>query len=249
MASTPAVALSPLEEERFGVRTARAAHVTAAGLPEVLEFCRAHRVELLIARCTADDLAAAQALEARGGLLTDTLIYYVRDLEKNPPAPPAPSGAGSVRPVRAGEEESVAHVAAEAFRGYTGHYHADPRLDRTRCDEAYISWTRRSCLSREVAGEVLVHEIEGEIAAFATLRMNSTSEGEGVLFGVAPHAQGRGIYRLLVLGGLDWCRDRGARRMVVSTQLTNLAVQKVWVRAGFEPSGANYTFHLWLDRQ
>jgi hypothetical protein len=34
-------------------------------------------------------------------------------------------------------------------------------------------------------------------------------------------------------------------RMVVSTQITNLAVQKVWVRQGFELTGSYYTFHLW----
>ena len=35
--------------------------------------------------------------------------------------------------------------------------------------------------------------------------------------------------------------------MVLSTQVTNLAVQKVWSRLGFEPSRSYYTFHLWFD--
>ena len=45
--------------------------------------------------------------------------------------------------------------------------------------------------------EVLVAEVDGRLAGFATLRMNNSEEGEGVLFGVAPFAQGSGIYRSL----------------------------------------------------
>ncbi len=239
------VALSPLEKERFGIRTARADRVTLDALPDILGFCRSEKVELLIARCKAEDLPAAQALEAEGGQLMDTLVYYGRDTQKD--LPTVESSSGSMRSSRAGDEEALARVAMQAFRGYSGHYHADPRLNRAKCDEVYASWTRRSCSSRDVAGEVLVYELDGEIAGFATLRLNSAEEGEGVLFGVAPQAQGRGVYKLLIVRGLEWCKSQGARRMVVSTQVTNLAVQKVWVRTGFEPLGATYTFHKWFS--
>jgi len=91
-----------------------------------------------------------------------------------------------------------------------------------------------------------VGTIERRIVAFATLRRNSAEEGEGVLFGVAPEAQGRGIYRSLMIGAMLWFRTRGTARMVVSTQVTNAAVQKVWTRLGFEPWKSNYTFHKWF---
>ena len=38
----------------------------------------------------------------------------------------------------------------------------------------------------------------------------------------------------------------GVRRCLISTQVDNVAVQRVWARLGFEPSGALHTFHLWL---
>lgn len=85
------------------------------------------------------------------------------------------------------------------------------------------------------------------LLSFATLRLNSQEEGEGVLFAVHPEAQGRGIYRALILEGMRWCMQQKVASMVVSTQITNIAVQKVWVRAGFEPSHAYYTFHVWFD--
>lgn len=241
----PHVSLSAIDEERFGIRTARAPQVTPEGLPAAMDFCRANGVVLLIARCRVSELRAAQAMEREGFSLMDTLVYYARDLGRTPI--PSDTGQASVRPIRPGEEEVVRAVAADAFRGYFGHYHADERLDRAGCDEAYTSWALRSCVSRAVADEVLVAVLDGSVAGFATLLVNGPGEGEGVLFGVAQAAQGRGIYRSLVIAGMEWCRSRGATRMVVSTQITNVAVQKVWARVGFEPCHAYYTFHKWFD--
>jgi GNAT superfamily N-acetyltransferase len=241
------VHLSQIDEERFGIRTARASHVTLETLPPILDFCFRTDVTLLIARCDASDLRVAQAMEIKGFSLMDTLVYYARDLTG--PAIPQDTGKITPRPIAIGEEEKVKAVAAQSFRDYSGHYHADTRLERSKCDEAYVSWAVRSCVSREVADEVLVAKQNSDILGFATLRLNSADEGEGVLFGVTPYSQGRGIYRSFMIHGMRWCLAKGASRMVVSTQITNIAVQKVWTRLGFEPSHAYYTFHKWFDKE
>lgn len=239
------VHLSAIDEARFGIRTARVSHVTGDSLPSVMRFCRSHDVRLLIARCKASDLGVAQAMERVGFLLMDTLVYYARDLLRSPI--PADIGKVPVRPIQPGEEGDVRQVAADSFRGYFGHYHADERLDRAKCDEAYIDWAFRSCVLPDVADQVLVANLEGRVSGFATLRLNSADEGEGVLFGVASWAQRRGIYRSFMVQGMQWCLSKGATRMVTSTQITNIAVQKVWTRLGSEPSHAYYTFHKWFD--
>jgi GNAT superfamily N-acetyltransferase len=244
--NAPPVDLSPIDGERFGISVARASLVAPDTLPSVNDFCHEKGVALLVARCPASELRTAQAMERDGYSLMDTLSYYARNLTKMPIPPD--TGTVLIRPVRPGEDEAVKRVAAESFRGYLGHYHADERLGRKECDEVYTSWAVRSCISRDVANEVLVADIDGDIVGFAALRLNSPEEGEGVLFGVAPSAQGRGIYRSLMIRGMEWCRSKGATRMVISTQITNVAVQKVWVRVGCEPSHAYYTFHKWFDR-
>jgi len=235
---------SEIDSERFGVRVARA-NVVADNLEKVLEFCHSEQIQLLIARCPTTDLDTAQKIEALGSILTDTLVYYSFDVARRPI--PDDSPRALIRPFRSGDEAQVERVAATAFQGYYGHYHADPKLDRRLCDEGYISWAVRSCLSRAVAAEVLVAELENNVVGFATLRLNSPEEGEGVLFGVAPEAQGVGIYRSFMVGGMQWCKQQGTRRMVVSTQVTNIAVQKVWCRVGFEPAHSYYTFHKWFS--
>ena len=238
------IQLSPIDLERFGVVTARDPDVTSRGLPSAHVFCRDNGVQLFIARCNALDLSVAQELEAAGGRLMDTLVYYTRSLGSN--SLPEHSSRVAIRPFRMNDIEGVRQVSGECFKGYYGHYHADARLDRHKCDDTYQSWAYRSCVSREVADEVLVAD-DGQVAGFATLRINSPAEAEGVLFGVAPRAQGAGIYRALMVEGMRWCKAQGRERMVVSTQLTNLAVQRVWTRLGFEPARSYYTFHLWYD--
>ena len=238
--------LSAIDEERFGISTARAPEVTLEDLPSIMHFCRANGVVFLIARCLAYNLRAAQAMEREGFALMDTLIYYGRDLVKEVKL--SDTGKILVRQIRPGEEHKVKAIAAEAFRGYSGHYHADERLDRAKCDEVYVSWAFLSCVSRNVADEVLVAELDESIVGFATLRLNSQEEGDGVLFGVAPSFQGQGIYTSLIIHGMEWCLSKGATRMVYSTQITNIGVQKALTRVGFEHSHAYYTFHKWFDR-
>jgi GNAT superfamily N-acetyltransferase len=237
------VGLSEIDSSRFGIAVARA-HVTADNLSRVLEFCAVEKIRLLIARCGTSELRVAQKLESLGSLLTDTLVYYSFDLLKRTIPEDFPRAV--VRKIVPGDEVHVERVAAAAFQGYYGHYHADPNLDPKKCDEGYVSWAVRSCTSKQVATEVLVAEIDHSVVGFATLRLNSQEEGEGVLFAVAPEAQGSGIYRSFMVGGMHWCKEQGVRRMVVSTQVTNVAVQKVWCRVGFEPAHSYYTFHKWF---
>lgn len=237
-------AFSKIDSDRFGVRVARA-HIGAENLSQALDFCVSEKINVLFARCATGDLSIAQKMEGLGFLLMDTLVYYSFDLVKRPI--PDDSPRVLLRTFVPGDEGQIEKVAANAFRGYYGHYHADPRLDRSRCDEGYVSWAVRSCMSKQVATEVLVADRNSEVVGFATLRVNSPNEGEGVLFGVAPEAQGMGIYRSFMVQGMQWCKEQDVERMVVSTQVTNVAVQKVWCRVGFEPAHSFYTFHKWFS--
>jgi len=239
------VYLSAIDEERFGIRVARTTEVTLQILPSIIDFCKKNAVQLLIARCSVFELRVAQAMEREGFLLMDTLVYYSRDLTKKPV--PKDVGKAEWRPMRRGEEEKIRTVAAESFRGYLGHYYADERLDRAKCDEVYTSWTLRLCNSVEPTDSVLVAELDGSIVAFGAMRVNNTAEGEMVLAGVTPSARGKGIYNSLFINGMKWCLSRELSRIVSSTQITNLASLKVWTRLGFELSHAYYTFHKWFD--
>ncbi len=238
------VALSAIDEERFGIRIARANRITVSQLPDILDFCQENAVVMLIARCSTNDIKAAQVMEEHGFRLMDTLVYYACDLKKTPV--PEDTGTVLVRPIRPGEEEQVRAVAAAAFKDYFGHYHADDRLDRAKADEAYISWALRSCASHEVADAVFVADWEGQVVGFATLQLNNPDEAQAMLAGIVPEAQGHGIYRSLMIARMAWCSKQGVERLVVSTQVNNIAVQMVCAQLGFTISESFYTFHKWF---
>jgi GNAT superfamily N-acetyltransferase len=239
-------AFSEIDSLRFGVRVARA-HVVSARLLGVMDFCIIEGIDLLVARCETTDLKAAQEMESKGFLLMDTLLYYSFDLTKK--AIPESRHEVRVRELQAGDEVEIPKVAAAAFKRYTGHYHADPRLDSDKCDEAYRSWAERSCTTKNAADEVLVAEVGSKVAGFGTLRLNSPQEVEGLLFAVATESQGKGICPALMIRSLQWCQVQRAKRMVISTQVTNVSMQKVWCRIGFEPSHSYYTFHKWFTAE
>jgi len=244
MTMDPQVYLSRLDEDRFGVRTAKCGRLGLEVIPEVMTFCREHQVELLIARCPTAWLPVAQELEQQGFLLMDTLIYFSRNIRTGR-IPRARPGI-TVRGYRPGDEDVIRRIAGECFHDYLGHYHSDSRLDRKKCDEVYADWALRSCLSRDPADVVIVACVRDDIAGFGTMHMNDSRQGEGLLFGVSPSFRGQGVYRAIMIHCLNWCAERGLEEMTISTQVTNLASQKTWIRLGFEPVSAFYTFHRWF---
>lgn len=248
--SETTVQLSALDEARFGIKTARAALAAPADVADVLAFCQARQVVLLIARCAAAALPTVQQMERQGFLLMDTLLYYARPLDSVPLPEADDIAPAQIRPLRPDDPADVQQVqqaAAEAFRGYAGHYHADSRLPPPRCDEVYVSWAVRACQDAAVADAVLLAELEGQVVGFGVLQRADAESGDGRLYGIVPAARGRGIYRALMVHSMHWCQAQGMSRMLYSTQLTNIAAQKVCVRLGFELSHAYYTFHRWFD--
>jgi len=237
--------LSAIDEQRFGIKTARILQMTSHMMPDVMDFCRSNKVDLLIARCRTTELETVQEMERQGFLLMDTLIYYSRKIPDDPM--PQYNTRIWVHPFSEGEEQTIAGLAAECFRGYSGHYHADTRLDSARCDEVYVSWALSECASQGKSKEVLVADVEDTPAGFVTLGVINPDECDVGLFCVKPLFRGTDVARSLMIQGMKWGAERGAEKMLTSTQIVNLASQKIWIRLGFEPDHACYTFHKWFD--
>ena len=239
-----AVARSPLDEARFGIRVAKGAPADASQWREALAFCAANDVRLLIARIDAAQTRLAQCMEDDGARMADVLLQF----RATPTQRPAPGRAGGVgvRVCAPGDAGRVADLARACFEGYASHYRADPHLDPRACDEVYADWARRACADPAVADAVIVAERGHEWLGFAALRMLEPQVADGMLFGVAPAARGQGILGDLLDEFLAWAVRQGAASAIYQTQLANVAAQKRVVRAGFVPDRAFLTFHLWL---
>src|ERR1043166_10227468 len=160
-------------------------------LPEAVDFCLQNRISLLISKCMASERATFQSMERAGFVMMETMLCLEADLTK--PIPPDPGGA-RVRPVGSGDEPVIVQVAAAAFRGYVSHYHADPRLDRERCDEIYVDWAERACRLRGEGDEVLIAEADGTAAGYFICVLNDPEEADVAVAAVVPDRRGGGAY-------------------------------------------------------
>lgn len=238
--------LSELDRLRFSIVTAKAKIDKGDKIDELICQARNLNVELLIVRLPTTSIELAQDLEGNGAILTDTLVYFQKKkIEKYEIKLPF---GYSVCKAENKDAALVKETALDAFKGYFGHYHADPRLDRADCDAVYSSWAENSCRKGDLADEVILIKKSDEVAAFATIKKINNDDFEGVLFGVAPDHQGKGLYLNLMQLAQNWGYENGLRRLLTSTQITNVTVQKNWCRVGMEPLSSFYTFHLWLSK-
>ena len=231
-----------LETKRFGVV---AAHLvdTDAGTEEIDDRAAVLGVEMLTARVHVDALRTVHRLEDAGFRLMDTLVVYGRALA-DPPTAPARAAGTSIRVAHDDDAASVGAIAADAFTNYVGHFHADPLLD----DTAYVEWAESSVAANSADRPVLVACEDEDVLGFLTLQGVGEPTAEIVLNAVDPRHQGRGLYAALVHGAMTLATRAGTDKLVVSTQINNYAVQRVWSRLGFAHERSVYTLHRWFDR-
>jgi len=236
--------LSPEDTARWGVRSAKAFVTLPGEAVEIANACRRDRVRFVIVRCPAEQTAAAQALEGEGMRLMDTLVFFSRALGDWSPEP-MPYGI-STRVLGSAEIDIARSIAEEGFRDYAGHYHADPRLNPKQSDAVYVDWSLKLCRSTEESSMTLLALVDGEPVGYMAFRLRRGQEGEAVLGAVLERSRRRGVYRALLGDGITWMRSRGAEAVMVSSQIANIGVQRVWTRMGFEPHHFLYTFHGWF---
>ena len=235
------VEINALESARFGITAARLTDPFAP-LAQVNAAARTMNVQMMTVRVDSTDLRRVQELEDDGYRLMDTLVWYGRELVDLPEIGPSPADE-IIR--RAGPEDAakVATVAQEAFAGYCGHYHSDPRLSAAAADAAYVDWAESSVARCTDSRPVLVAVAQDRIVGFLTLDLEAA---EIVLNAVIPGEQGKGTYGRLIDRALETGRKAGLTRLAVSTQLNNLAPQRAWVRRGFRMQRSLHTLHKWF---
>ena len=244
----PAIALSQLDSDRFGIRVARCEVTTRKDLQEAVDQCDADSVRLLIVRTTTDSLDCVTALQQKQALLTDTLLGFRLDLKGSTLS--GDRHAHDSLQIRLGtavDAVVVRNLASEIFAGYPNHYRNDPRLDAGVVAQIYPSWAER-VTSQQLASEpVMIGSAQGVELALGVMKSSDRDLTMDVaLFGVVPAAAGKRVGATFLSTMLAHARDSGMHAATYYTQVTNLAAQRMVVRAGFLPHGSQYTFHYWM---
>lgn len=243
---------SRLEGDRFGLTVARVVigadttDVEAVG-NELVSVLDSATEDLVIARWPAHltRLGAAAASSRRRVIPADMLTYWevpAADLGAHGDGGLA-RGLSILRPTSPSEdvEAAIEQVVRDSFRGYGNHYTANPALDPELALAGYLEWAVSAF--RADPGNVVILREGAEPVGVATLSQDG-DDLEIELAGLTGAAQGRGLYGPLLAAVGQVAVERGLGRVIISTQVHNVRVQRAWVRAGMKPFAAVTTVHL-----
>lgn len=241
----PGVRVRPSDAEsaRFGRSVVR----VDVGRSEASDVARAlaeAQADVLIVRFDARrrDIARIVAATDRVVLPAGTLTYWEREAGPLKSFQRDPSLQVLSIDVLGEESRSVVEsIIRDSFAAYPNHYAVNPFFAPELAEAGYVEWA----LSRigDETGHVLVLTDSDEPIGVATLT-DLGDEVEIELAGLVARAQGRGAYGALLEACAELAWDLGRSRLVISTQVDNVRVQRAWVRCGFKPFTAVETVHL-----
>jgi len=203
------------------------------------------KVDVAILRAPTSTSHRLQRLHRFGpqSIHADTLVYYSIDLKRYEPLALRNKDLSFSEGTSADESE-LDQLVGLIFEGYRSHYHANPLFNPKDVLAGYKQWALRY-LQGDASNKLWIARRENRIIAFACCRSDKAAEScEGVLYGVHPIYAGGGIYGDLIRYTQSSFKSAGFNSMMVSTQIGNFAVQKVWGREGFYLNAAYDTYHF-----
>lgn len=244
---------SDVDSARFGMSVARLAvgwqtEPSDAVDAEIVARCRDVGADVVVARWPAHHVRTGAALVQAGFALlpADNLVYWERtdasrvEWSFGEAEPAVDIGSLVDLPDLSGALPAVVELI---FTDYSGHFAANPRFSPRGAAKGYAEWAERRAASDP--DRCLVMRSDGVIVGVATtcvLSDGTTSEIE--LAGMVPGWRGRGLYRHLLHAAALLGHDGSPARTVISTQVANIAAQRVWAAAGFRPMAAFTTTHV-----
>jgi hypothetical protein len=235
------VEVSAVESARFATTIGRVevGPDNGCSAADVLELVGAAEPDVVVLRYPAQrvEWAAAFALGTRTVYHADSIVYWECGL-----AAPTELAPGTTKRVATARERELVHdLARSAFGDYGSHYRANPRFSPAHIALGYAEWAAHQV---DLPGSVvLIVSEEGSDVAFAAVELDG-NRSEITLSGVAQGSRGRGAYRASMAAAEQLSRERECGSVVISTQVHNTVVQRVWAQRGYEPVHAFETAHF-----
>lgn len=235
---------SSLLDEIFERRIASGEVVTQEELDDCERFCRDDNIDLCIAKVAHPAIKRIQPMEDLGYRLMGTTLHFIKKVRSPFPLYEGPEII--LRPAQPSEFDYTMDCATRAFgSGFShDHYYVDERLKLEPCIELCRRYVRESWNSEQ--GQILIGERIGvaKPLGFVTVRRNSETEWE-VLLGAFPSLP-LGDVRMICSKMVLFAREHSVRTLKISTELSNLSMQRVLTQTGFHVSSAHYTLHKWF---
>lgn len=244
---------SPRESARFGHSTDRItigaqAHERTSNLIRLTAIAgnliRESSAVIKIVRFPSECLPLFRNLTNIPGRLipAGALMYWEYAAGNQVPLVPGDNTEVLTSPANSQQLDAVMAVVKDSFDGYVNHYSVNPLIPAGIISDGYMEWARGT-ISNPSSLVFTMRNDDNKVVGAAVI---SVVDGiwEIELASIARAAQRRGYYLRLISRVLTEAHDRGAARVVISTQSHNIAVQRAWVRLGFSPILSIDTVHI-----
>ena len=208
--------------------------------------------DCLTAKVHPRDVATIHAVERKGFLLMDTLVYHLFDfscMSFDRIRVGRPAGFSS-RLAQPEDLPEMLEIAERAFKNHFGRFNADARMPRGAAKDVYLEWVR-SALGGW-AEWVMIAEMRGRIVGYAVWKKATPIEAKhGLdliyynLVAIHPHFAGRGVFAALSYESMQILREH-ANHLIAPTHVSHSAVHRMGFEFGWQLCGARHSFHKWL---
>lgn len=239
--------ISEIDSMRFGFKIARINDFN--NQPEqIIKDLKNQSVKLVISTIRSNNVYIINTLENLGFEYKDTLLKY-QFLLNNPSQLDWKTGKNiQIRTAKKKDIEELMNIAGEAFKNQ-GHYFADHKLDKTKCNDLYKDWIKNCCLDKNIADIVFLAEKDSEIAGFLSYKIlseNNQQYSRTLLGAVKKKLLRLGVYTTLLKKGFIWGVDHNLAHEEHFVSLTNIPINQVFYRLGFKMVDSFITLHGWL---
>lgn len=145
------------------------------------------------------------------------------------------------RLARQQDEDQVAGIARSSF--VCSRWHRDSKINNELADKIKEEWARNYWRGRR-GQYMVVAEVEGRVVGFNQLIKRDNGVLAIDLIAVNEKYRGKGIASGMIAFAVANCGPM--TKMVVGTQLANIASLKMYQRSGFNVVGALHIFHCHL---
>jgi hypothetical protein len=232
---------SPSESEAFGIKIGR--FKFSKEVRSKIDFSSFRDFDCII----IDDLDSMPNIEVLRNIgdlrYAGTIMYWVGDSKwleskramlENPVAELLIANKSNI--------EKFIEICLDAFDGYVSHYSYSPLFSAKPVNVSYADWIARTVSNRDCT--LFGYEINGSLASFA-LCQHTTNSFEVLLAGTALKHRKSGAYTALI-GAIVHNLPPEISQFRISTQATNVRVQRLWSKYGLVPLKTITRYHLWV---
>jgi hypothetical protein len=238
--------ISKLDSERFGFPVAKISGNIKNPELIVIELKKLS-TKLIIARIEFSNIELINQLERIGFKYKDAQVTFNYNLQNKLPG--KTNNPFSLVPFNESHLPGMIEITRNSFNNY-GHYFADEKLNKQRCNEIYTDWIQRCCKNKDIADEIIVAEKGNMAIGYLAIKMHYAENEkhiEGVIGAVSPEYRKLGVFKAINIESLYLATRLGANRLGNNVLITNFPVMKTYTSLCYNIIKSEITMHYWYE--